>query len=76
MTMTRRQMIAALSAVPPILTHGQLFAALSTASSPLGKTATVPSYPGVTYRDYFRGLPDFLDELATHAYEARNQKIA
>jgi dienelactone hydrolase len=76
MTMTRRQMIAALSAVPPLVPHGQLFAALSAASSPVGKTATVPSYPGVTYRDYSRGLPDFLDELAAHAYEARNQKIA
>jgi dienelactone hydrolase len=77
MTMTRRQMIAALSAVPPLATHDRLFAALSAASSPGGqRTATAASYPGVAYRDYSRCLPDFLDELAAHAYEARNQKIA
>jgi dienelactone hydrolase len=77
MKMTRRQMIAALSVVPPLATHGQLFAALSAASSPGGeRAATAASYPGVAYRDYSRCLPDFLDELAAHAYEARNQKIA
>src|SRR3984957_18695567 len=77
MTMTRRQMIAALSAVPPLTTYGRLFAAQSPASSPGGdQKATVPSYPGVAYRDYFRALPDYLDELAAHAYETRNQKVA
>lgn len=74
--MTRRQMIAALSAVPPLATCGQLFAELSAASTPAGeRTATATSYPGVTYRDYSHCLPDFLDELAARAYEARNQKI-
>jgi dienelactone hydrolase len=77
MMMTRRQMIAALSAVPPLATHGQLFAALSaTPSSPGGPVASAPPYPGVSYRDYFRCMPDFLDELAARAYEARNQQIA
>ncbi len=76
MMMTRRQMIAALSVVPPLATYGQLFAALSAASSSGGeRIATAASYPGVAYRDYSRCLPDFLDELAAHAYEARNQKI-
>ena len=42
MMMTRRQMIAALSAVPPLATYGRLFAAQSAASSPGGdRTATV-----------------------------------
>jgi dienelactone hydrolase len=80
MTMTRRQMIAALSAVAPLATHGQLFATQSAAPSPGGRTAAASdpgvAYPGVAYRDYSRCLPDFLDELAAHAYEARNQKIA
>src|SRR5271155_1523330 len=77
MMMTRRQMIAALSAIPPLAAHGPLFAALSAApSSPGGRVASAASYPGVSYRDYFRCLPDFLDELAVRAYEARNQKIA
>jgi dienelactone hydrolase len=75
--MTRRQMIAALSTVTPLATHGPLFAALSSTSLPEGKrVAAATSYPGVVYRDYFRCLPDFLDELAAHAYEARNQQIA
>src|ERR1700753_4071286 len=77
MTITRRQMIAALSAVPPLATYRRLFAAQSPASSPGGgQKATLPCYPGVAYRDYFRALPDYLDELAAHAYETRNQKIA
>src|SRR3984885_12686147 len=77
MTITRRHMIAALSAVPPLATYGRLFAAVSAASSPGEERTTTPaSYPGVTYRDYFRALPDYLDELAAHAYQARNQKIA
>lgn len=77
MKMTRRQMIAALSAVPPLATHGPLFAALSAASSsPEGRVASGAHYPGVSYRDYFRCMPDFLDELAARAYEARNQQIA
>src|ERR1700733_12543073 len=77
MTITRRHMIAALSAVPPLATYGRLFAAVSAASSPGEERTTTPaSYPGVTYRDYFRALPDYLDELAAHAYQDRNQKIA
>src|SRR3984885_4123246 len=75
--MTRRQMIAALSAVPSFATHGQFLAALSAAPSPGHlRTASAESYPGVAYRDYSRCLPDFLDELAAHAYEVRNRKIA
>ena len=75
--MTRRQMIAALSAVPSFATHGQLLAALSAAPSPGHlRTASAESYPGVAYRDYFRCLPDVLDALAARAYEARNQQIA
>jgi dienelactone hydrolase len=76
MTMTRRQMIAALSAIPPLAAHGQLLATVSATASARGEqTAASVSYPGVAYRDYSRSLPDFLDELAAHAYEARNQKI-
>jgi dienelactone hydrolase len=75
MRMTRRRMIAALSAVP-LATYSQWFAAQSTASSPGGQPpATGASYPGVVYRDYSRCLPDFLDELAAHAYDVRNRKI-
>jgi dienelactone hydrolase len=75
--MTRRQMIAALSAVPPLATHGSLIAASFAApSSPRGQIASGVPYPGVIYRDYFRCVPDFLDELAARAYEARNQQIA
>jgi dienelactone hydrolase len=77
MTMTRRQMIAALSAFPPLVTYDPLFAAQSPASPPgENRTAMAVSYPGVAYRDYFRCLPNFLEELAARAYEARNQKIA
>jgi dienelactone hydrolase len=77
MMMTRRQMIAALSAIQPLAAHGPLFAALSAApSSPGERVVSAASYPGVSYRDYFRCLPDFLDELAVRAYEARNQQIA
>jgi dienelactone hydrolase len=77
MTMTRRQIIAALSAVPPLAAHSQLLATLSAASSPTGERASIASsYPGVAYRDYARCLPDFLGELAAHAYESRNQKVA
>jgi dienelactone hydrolase len=74
---TRRQILAALSAVPPLVMPGELFAALSAAPSP-GRlpAASAAPYPGVAYRDYFRGLPDFLDKLAACAYEARNQRIA
>jgi hypothetical protein len=61
---------------PELTPYGQLFAALSAASSPGGERTATASYPGVAYRDYSRCLPDFLDELAAHAYEARNQKIA
>ncbi len=33
-------------------------------------------YPGVTYRDYSRVLPDFLGKLAAEAYRRRNQALA
>src|SRR5665213_764483 len=74
--MTRRQLLAALSAVPPLATRGQLFAALSAPSPGRLQTASPASYPGVAYRDYFRCFPDFLDELAARSYEARNKQIA
>src|ERR1700742_2208169 len=77
MMMTRRQMIAALSAVPSLATHDPLFAALSAAlSSPGERVTSAVSYPGVSYRDYFRCLPNVLEELAARAYETRNQQIA
>jgi dienelactone hydrolase len=69
MKFTRRQMIAGLSAVPAARC-GNVFAEFAGASQPL-----VP-YPGVAYRDYFRGLPDFLRALAADSYEARNRKVA
>ena len=76
MRMTRRRMMAGLSAIP-LATYSQWLAAQSTASSPGGQpSATAASYPGVAYRDYSRCLPDFLEELAAHAYEVRNRKIA
>ena len=34
------------------------------------------SFPGVSYRDYPRCLPDYLGELARQAYERRNREIA
>ncbi len=63
--MTRRQLLTALAAVPPLAG----LRAASTASSPT-------SYTGVAYRDYFRCLPDFLDGLAARVYQARNREIA
>ncbi len=76
MVMTRRKMIAALSALPPLATYGSLFAEQAAASPLAGKqTAPPESYPGVAYRDYSRCLPDFLNELAAHAYATRNQRI-
>jgi len=39
-------------------------------------TANPNAYPGVKYRDYFRCLPDVLDELAARAYQTRNRQIA
>ena len=59
--MTRRQLLATLSVVPQI---SRLQGAPDT------------SYPGVQYRDYFRCLPDVLDELAVSAYRARNRQLA
>src|SRR5579872_447 len=61
MSMTRRQLFLALSAVSPL---ARLHAAPDT------------SYPGVPYRDYFRCLPEVLDELAARAYRIRNSQIA
>jgi dienelactone hydrolase len=41
------------------------------------KTARSQSdFPGVAYRQYARGLPDYLRDLAAHAYAARNREIA
>jgi dienelactone hydrolase len=63
--MTRRQLLWALSSIPPM-------AALR------GVAATPDSsaYPGVAYRDYFRCLPDFLEGLAAQAYRKRNAALA
>src|SRR3954468_17755986 len=33
-------------------------------------------YPGVSYRDYSRVLPDFLGALADAAYQRRNKALA
>ena len=75
--MTRRQMLTAFSAVSPLIIRNQLFAALFSPSSPGPSQVESPlSYPGVSYRDYFRCLPDFLDDLAADAYAARNRQIA
>jgi dienelactone hydrolase len=63
--MTRRQLLCALSALPPIT-------ALRGAAAPADSSA----YPGVAYRDYFRCLPDFLEELAAQAYKKRNAALA
>jgi dienelactone hydrolase len=63
--MTRRQLLSTFSLLPPL---ARLQAAV-TASNP-------PSYPGVAYRDYFRCLPQVLNELAAHAYQLRNRQIA
>src|SRR5882672_2933853 len=35
-----------------------------------------PAYPGTLYRDYSRCLPDYLRDLAAHAYQTRNTEIA
>ena len=34
------------------------------------------AYPGTSYRDYSRCLPDYLRDLAQHAYRRRNEAIA
>ena len=67
MKMTRRQLIAALAAAPPLAVCDRLHAALPAAAKP---------YPGVAYRDYARCLPDFLGALAARAYDARSQRVA
>ncbi len=33
-------------------------------------------FPGTVYRDYSRGLPDYLRGLARQAYERRNRELA
>ncbi len=63
--MTRRQLLSALSVVPPL-------AGLRAATPPSHSDV----YPGVAYRDYFRCFPDFLDGLAARAYRTRNQQLA
>ena len=64
-TMTRRELFGALSVVPSL--SGLRAEQASSHSA---------RYPGVSYRDYFRCLPDVLDQAATRAYRARNQQIA
>jgi cephalosporin-C deacetylase-like acetyl esterase len=63
--MTRRQLLSTATLLPPLI---RFEAAAATANS--------SSYPGVNYRDYFRCLPDVLDELAARAYQVRNRQIA
>lgn len=63
--MTRRQLLFALSAVSPLASLGAAAA-----------TSNPPAYPGVAYRDYFRCLPDFLEELAAQAFQKRNSALA
>ncbi len=65
LVMTRRQLLWALSALPPV-------ASLRGA----GTTSNSSTYPGVSYRDYFRCLPDFLEGLAAQAYTKRNAALA
>jgi len=63
--MTRRQLLSNFALLPPVLRF-QAAAA----------TANPNAYPGVRYRDYFRCLPDVLEELAARAYQMRNRQIA
>lgn len=37
--------------------------------------AEQPAYPGVSYRDYSRCLPDYLRRLAAAAYRRRNEAL-
>jgi dienelactone hydrolase len=63
------------------MTRRQLFGTVA-AVSPLARSQAAPaashqtSYSGVAYRDYFRCLPDLLDDFAALAYRARNRQIA
>jgi hypothetical protein len=41
-----------------------------------GRAWPQPAYPGTTYRDYSRCLPDYLAALAAEAYARRNARIA
>jgi dienelactone hydrolase len=63
--MTRRRLLGT-SSLLPLLAPLRATSAVSTPSP----------YPGVAYRNYFRCLPDFLDDLAARAYQARNRQIA
>lgn len=64
--MTRRHLLGTSSLLP-------LLAPLRAAAR---TTSTPAAYPGVAYRDYFRCLPDFVGDLAAHAYQERNRQIA
>jgi len=58
------------------MTRRQLF--LVPASVALARRAawSQAGFPGVAYREYARGLPDYLRGVAARAYEARNREIA
>ena len=63
--MTRRQLLSTFPLLPPLFRFEAAAA-----------TANPNSYPGVSYRNYFRCLPDVLNELAARAYHMRNRQIA
>ena len=54
------------------MTRRQVLFSVGSAASLRGQQR----YPGVTYRDYSRVLPDFLGKLAAEAYQRRNQALA
>ena len=64
--MTRRHLLGTSSLLP----------LLGPSRAPARATSTPAAYPGVAYRDYFRCLPDFVGDLAAHAYGERNRQIA
>ena len=58
-----------------VVTRRQLL--LATAAAPVAKTLRAQTaFPGVSYRDYSRCLPDYLTDLAGNAYRARNRDLA
>lgn len=63
--MTRRQLLCTFSAIPSL-------AGLRAGAA----TSNGAPYPGVSYRDYFRCLPEVLEESAARAYAMRNRHLA
>jgi len=58
------------------MTRRQLLALPGAAALLRGQTAGAKPFPGTAYRNYSRCLPDFMQALATEAYERRNREIA